>query len=248
MGHPWARPLLMVWVMISPLSSLHVSSCPALKRTVDHFHTSLSRASISLWMAPYSTAPWAFFTSTLAMAASRWMATWAETILWSSSGPCFIPAANWCGLEILRTFFVRSQAVAVQTSRLMTCPMAKGRTPPLGAEGLCWNVSSGESPEGFPHAVTWVSVKFGHPSPVLVPSTTRSRGSVGGREFDSEQELTEEALLVFFGEGEGLRVTNLRLGLRVELGPVSLYVRSWGHSADALDHLACSPTVPVFHS
>ena len=87
--------------------------------------------------------------------------------------------------------------------------MAKGRTPPLGlvagddsrrkvcAEDLCWNVSSGESPKGFPHTVAWVSVEFGHPRPVLVPSTTRSRGSVGGREFDGEQELAEEALLVF---------------------------------------------------
>ena len=60
------------------------------------------------------------FTSTLAMAASRWMATWAETILWSSSGPCFIPTANWCGLVMLRTFLVRSLAVALQTSRPMT--------------------------------------------------------------------------------------------------------------------------------
>ena len=148
--------------------------------------------------------------------------------------------------------------MALQTSRLMTCPMAKGRTPPLGlvagtmrrevcAEDLCWNVSSGESPKGFPHTVTWVSVKFGHPRPMLVPSTTRSRGSVGGREFDGEQELAEEALLVFFGEGKGLCVTSLRLGLRVELGPVSLDVSSWGHSAGALDQLACSPTVPVFH-
>ena len=125
MGHPWARPLLMVWVMISPLSSLHVSSCPTLKRTAHHFHTFLSKASISLWMAPHSTAPWAFVTSTLAMAASRWMATWAETILWSSSGPCFIPTANWCELVMLRTFLVRSLAVALQTSRLMTCPMAR---------------------------------------------------------------------------------------------------------------------------
>ena len=116
------------------------------------------------------------------------------------------------------------------------------------AEDLCWNVSSGESPEGFPHAVTWVSVEFGHPSPVLVPSTTRSRVSVGGREFDGEQELAEEALLVFFSEGEGLCVTSLRLGLRIEFGPVSLDVSSWGHSADALEQLACSPTVPVFHS
>ena len=33
---------------------------------------------------------------------------------------------------MLRTFLVRSLAVALQTSRLMTCPMAKGRTPPLG--------------------------------------------------------------------------------------------------------------------
>ena len=62
MGQPWASPLFMVWVMISPLSSLHVSSCPALKRTAHHFHTFLSKASISLWMAPHSTAPWAFFT------------------------------------------------------------------------------------------------------------------------------------------------------------------------------------------
>ena len=116
------------------------------------------------------------------------------------------------------------------------------------AEDLCWDVSSGESPEGFPHAVAWVSDEFGHPSPVLVPSTTRSRGSVGGREFDGEQELAEEALLVFFSEGKGLCVTSLRLGLMVELGPVSLNARSWDHSADALDQLACSPTVPVFHS
>ena len=132
MGQPWASPLFMVWVMISPLSSLHVSSCPALKRTAHHFHMFLSRASISLWMAPHSTAPWAFFTSTLAIAASRWMATWAETILWSSSGPCFISTANWCGLVMLRTFLVSSLAVALQTGRLMTCPMAEGRTPPLG--------------------------------------------------------------------------------------------------------------------
>ena len=52
-------------------SSLHVSSCPALKRTAHHFHTFLSRASVSLWMAsPIRPTPWAFFTSTLAMAAS----------------------------------------------------------------------------------------------------------------------------------------------------------------------------------
>ena len=115
------------------------------------------------------------------------------------------------------------------------------------AEDLSWDVGSGESPEGFPHTVTWVCVEFGHPSPVIVPSTTRSHGSVGGREFDGEQELAEEALLVFFSEGKGLGVTNLRLGLRIEFGPVSLDVSSWGHSADALDQLACSPTVPVFH-
>ena len=51
MVQPWARPLFMVWVTISQLSSLHVSSCPALKRTAHHFHTFLSRASISHWMA-----------------------------------------------------------------------------------------------------------------------------------------------------------------------------------------------------
>ena len=58
MEHPWANPLFMVWVMISPLSSLHVSSCPNLKRTAHHFHTFLSRASISLWMAPHQHWPW----------------------------------------------------------------------------------------------------------------------------------------------------------------------------------------------
>ena len=136
----------------------------------------------------------------------------AETILWRSSGPCFIPTANWCGLVMLRTFLVRSLAVALQTSRLMTCPDGEGADSAIGVgsgdnsrhevstENLRWNVGSGESPKGFPHAVAWVSVEFCHPSPVLVPSTTRSRGSVGGREFDGEQQLAEEALLVFFGE------------------------------------------------
>ena len=37
MGQPWASPLFMVWVMKSPSSSLHLSSCPALKRTAHHF-------------------------------------------------------------------------------------------------------------------------------------------------------------------------------------------------------------------
>ena len=116
--------------------------------------------------------------------------------------------------------------MALQTSRLMICPMAKRADSAIGfggrgdsrreicAEDLCWDVGSSESPEGFPHAVTWVSVEFGHPSPVLVPSTTRSRGSVGGREFDCEQELAEEALLVFFSEGKGLCVTGFRFRLR----------------------------------
>ena len=94
------------------------------------------------------------------------------------------------------------------------------------AEDLGWDIGSGESPKGFPHTVTWVSVKFGHPRPMLVPSTTRSRGSVGGREFDGEQELAEEALLVFFCEREGLGVAGLRFGLGAELGPVSLDVGS----------------------
>ena len=49
---PGPDPFSWLWVMISPLSSLHVSSCPALKRTAHHFHMFLSRASISLWMAP----------------------------------------------------------------------------------------------------------------------------------------------------------------------------------------------------
>ena len=59
---------------------------------------------------------------------------------------------------------------------------------------------------------------------MLVPSTTRSRGSVGGREFDGEQELAEEALLVFFGEGDGLGVASLRFGHGIEFGPISLDV------------------------
>ena len=62
------------------------------------------------------------------------------------------------------------------------------------AEDLGWDIGSVESPKGFPHTITWVSVEFSHPRPMLVPSTTRSRGSVGGREFDGEQELAEEAL------------------------------------------------------
>ena len=176
-------------------------------------------------MASHSTAPWAFFTSTLAMAASRWMATWAETILWSSSGPCFIPTANWCGLVMLRTFLVRSLAVALQASRLMTCPMAKGRTPPLGlvagtirAARYVPRISVGTSAvaslQKASHTQShWFSVKFGHPGPMPVPSTTRSRGSVGGGKLDGEQELAEEALLVFFSEGKGLGVTGLRFGL-----------------------------------
>ena len=57
MGHPWANPLLVGWVVIPPLSRLHVSSCPSLKRTAHHFHMSLSKSSISLFMAPRSTAP-----------------------------------------------------------------------------------------------------------------------------------------------------------------------------------------------
>ena len=38
------------------------------------------------------------------------------------------------------------------------------------------------------------------------------------------------------------------LGSGIEFGPISLAVSRWDHSADALDQLACSPTVPVFHS
>ena len=118
----------------------------------------------------------------------------------------------------------------------------------VGAEDLFRDVGSGESPKGFPHTLTWVSVKFSHPHPTPVPPATRTRGSVGGREFDGEQELAEEALLVFFGEGEGLGVTVLRFRLGTEFGPVYLDVGSGGHSADALDQLSCSPSVRVFHS
>ena len=82
---------------------------------------------------------------------------------------------------------------------------------------------------------------------MLVPSTARPSGSVGRREFDSEQKLAEEALLVFFSEGEGLGVTGLRFGLKVEFGPISLDVGSVDHSAHAFEQLACSSTVPVLH-
>ena len=83
---------------------------------------------------------------------------------------------------------------------------------------------------------------------LVLSTTTRSRGSGGGREFDGEQELAEEALLVFCGEGEGLGVAGLRFGLGIEFGSVSLDVSSGGHSADALDQLPRSPSVTVFHS
>ena len=65
--------------------------------------------------------------------------------------------------------------------------------------------------------------------------TQVSGGFVGGREFDGEQELAEEALLVFFGEGNGLGVAGLRFGHGIEFGPISLDVGGGGHSADALD-------------
>ena len=61
---------------------------------------------------------------------------------------------------------------------------------------------------------------------MLTSPTTRSCGSVGGREFDGEQELAEEAQLVFFSEVEGLGVTGLHFGLEIELGPISLDVGS----------------------
>ena len=150
--------------------------------------------------------------------------------------------------------------MALQTIRLMTCRGGKGTDSTIRfgggdnsrrevcAEDLSWDIGSSESPKSFPHAVTWFSVKFGHPRPMFVPSTTRSSGSVGGREFDGEHELAEEALLVFFGEGEGIGVAGLRFGLGIEFGPISLDVGSGGHSADVLDQLACSTTVPVFLS
>ena len=131
--------------------------------------------------------------------------------------------------------FLGEFGCGLANGRLMTCPMAKGRTPPLGlVAGTIraaryvprdhgWDIGRGEPPKGFPH-----TVEFGHPRPMLVPSTTRSRGSVRGEggEFVGEQELAEETLFVFFGEGEGLGVTGLRFALRIEFGPVSLDVGS----------------------
>ena len=141
----------------------------------------------------HSTAPWAFFTSTLAMAASRRIATWAETTLWSSSGPCFISTANWWGARHAAHLLGEKLGGGIAYESSDDLSDGEGADSAIGfgggddsrrevgTEDLCWDVGCGESPKGFPHASTRVSVKFGHPRPMFVPSTTRSRGSVGGR-------------------------------------------------------------------
>ena len=229
---PWATHLFMVWVMISPLSSLHVSSCPALKRTAHHFHISLCKDSISLWMALHSTAPGIFHINAghgVSVDGDVGRDSFVEQ-LWA----LFHPNSKLVQAGNAAHFLGEEFGSGLADQPPDDLSDGEGADSAIGfgsrddsrreicAEDLCWDASSGESPEGFPHAVAWVSVEFGHPSPVLIPSTTRSRGSVGGREFDGEQDLAEEALLVFFSEGKGLCVSSLRLGLRVERGPVSL--------------------------
>ena len=152
-------------------------------------------------------APWAFFTSTLAMAASRWMATWGETIFVEKLWALFHPNCKLVRTGNAANFLGEEFGCGLADQPPDDLSDGKGTDSAIGfggrdnsrseicAEDLCWDVGGGESPKDFPHAVTWVSVKFGHPGPMLVPSTTRSRGSVGGREFDGEQELAEEALL-----------------------------------------------------
>ena len=175
-------------------------------------------------MAPHSTAPWAFFTSTLAGGVSVDGDVGRDDFveqLWA----LFHPNSKLVRAGNAAHFLGEKFGSGLADQPPDDLSDGKGTDSTIGfgggddsrreicAEDLCWDVSCGESPEGFPHAVAWVSVEFGHPSPVLVPSTTRSRGSVGGREFDGEQELAEEALLVFFSEGKGLCVTSLRHGL-----------------------------------
>ena len=207
--HTWANNLLMVWVMISPLSSFACELVPRLEEEAAPlpYVSCQGCRSHSGWLpirlrcGRFSRRHWPWRRLGGSGDVGR------DDFCGVAQGLACVPTANCCGLVMLRTFLVRSLALALQTSLLMTCPMAKGTDSVIGfggrddsrretcAEDLCWDIGSGESPKGFPHAVAWVSVEFGHPSPVLVPSTTWSRGSVGGREFDGEQELAEEALL-----------------------------------------------------
>ena len=94
----------------------------------------------------------------------------------------------------------------------------------VGAEDLCWDVSSG----GFPNACTEVSIASCHPFPMFVPATPRSGGSALGGNFDGEQEWQRKICLSSSVKGECLRVDGLRFGLRVKFGPVSLDVGGGG--------------------
>ena len=146
------------------------------------------------------------------MAASRWMATWGRDDFVEQLWALLHPNSKLVRAGNAAHFLGEKFGSGLADQPPDDLSMAKGRTPPLGlVAGTIraaryvprdpgWDIGSGESPEGFPHAVTWVSVEFSHPRPLLVPSTTRSRGSVGGREIDGEQELAKEALLVFFCE------------------------------------------------
>ena len=121
--------------------------------------------------------------------------------------------ANWRGLVMLRTFLVRSLAVALQTSRLMTCPMAKGRTPPLGlvagtirAARYVPRISVGTSAVASLQKASHTQ-SHGSPSNSVIQvqcSYLPPPGPVAlleGENLMAKQELAEEALLVFFSEG-----------------------------------------------
>ena len=136
--------------------------------------------------------------------------------------------------------------MALQTSRLMTCPMAKGRTPPLGlgggddsrrevcAEDFSWDIGGGESPKLFPHAITWVTVEFG-PS----KSSARTGNLIASKSWQRKLCLSSSVKA-------RVSVSPVRV-----LGSGSSFLltsAAGGHSTDALGQLACPPTVPVFHS
>ena len=169
------QALFMVWVMISPLSSLHVSSCPALKSTAHHFHTFLSE----------------------------------------------------------------------ETSLLMTCPMAKAWTSPF-----CLVAGTIRAARYVPK----ISVGTSAVASLQKASHTQSHKSPSNSVIHVQCSYLPPLSPVALLEGENLMASRswqrklcLRFGLGIEFGPVSLDVGSGSHSADALDQLACSPPVPVFH-
>ena len=164
----------------SPLSSLHVSSCSALKRTAHHFHILLSRASISFWVAPHSTTPWAFFTYGGVSVDGDVGRDDFVQLLWA----LFHPHSKLVGARHAAHLLGEKLGGGLAYETPDDLSDGEGADSAIGFGGgddsrrevvLC-----GESPKGFPHASTRVSVKFRHPRPIFIPSTTMSRGSVGG--------------------------------------------------------------------